>query len=125
MLVSREIGFRARHSHHGMLLEPSHEHDYKVTIVMQGEPNEEGFICDFRAVKRLFKRLVGNQLEGSDLDARFEFPTSENLAKWIWDELAAFFPLYSIEVREKPHSSCVYFGPDHDAENENCDWTRQ
>ena len=28
-----------------MLSEPKHEHDFKVVIWMEGEPNEEGFIC--------------------------------------------------------------------------------
>lgn len=117
MLVSREIGFRASHSHRGMLLEPKHSHEYVCRITMEGEPNEEGFVCDFRAVKRIFKRVVALRLEGSDLDSLLEFPTSENLAEWIWKELDDFFPLHSIELREKPHSAVVYFGPRHDAKN--------
>lgn len=112
MRVSREIGFRASHSHHGMMYEPVHPHDFTVRITMEGELNEEGFICDFRAVKRLFNRLIAQELSGINLDTRFEFATSENLAIWIWGKLDKFFPLYAIEVREKPHSSAVYFGPE-------------
>jgi 6-pyruvoyltetrahydropterin/6-carboxytetrahydropterin synthase len=97
-----------------MLSEPNHEHEFKVVITMDGALNEEGFICDFRAVKRLFKRLIGSRLEGTNLDDRFAFPTSENLAVWIWRELDRFFPLYSIEVREKPHSGAVYYGPERE-----------
>lgn len=111
MRVSREIGFKASHSHHGMMYEPVHPHEFTVRITMEGELNEEGFICDFRAVKRLFNRLVTKELSGVNLDTIFEFATSENLAAWIWKKLDPFFPLYSIEVREKPHSSAVYFGP--------------
>jgi len=110
MLVSREVVFHAYHSHHGMLIEPSHEHDYRVVITMQGARNEEDFVCDFRAVKRIFKKVVGNVLEGKNLDTLFEYPTAENLSVWIWNKLILFFPLHSIEVREKPHSSVVYFG---------------
>ena len=73
---------------------------------------EEGFVVDFRAVKRLFLWLVTAELEGKDLDGIFEYPTAENLSKWIWAKLTAFFPLYSVEVREKPHSSAIYFGKD-------------
>lgn len=115
MRVTREIAFRARHSHRGMLSEPSHEHDFTVAITMEGEPNEEGFVADFRAVKRIFNNIIVGRLEGADLDALFSYPTSENLAVWIWDRLDPFFPLYSIEVREKPHSRAVYFGgaPSH------------
>lgn len=104
-----------------MLVEPSHEHDYFVKIIMQGEPNEEGFIADFRAVKRIFKRTIVSELEGADLDSLFEYPTSENLARWIWTKLEMFFPLYAIEVREKPHSTVTYYGPKNETANENSD----
>ena len=110
MILSREIGFTARHSHKGMLYEPSHVHHYVVRVSFVGDTNEEGFVVDFRAVKRLFLRLVTAELEGKDLDTIFEYPTAENLSKWIWSRLAAFFPLHSVEVREKPHSSAIYFG---------------
>ena len=93
-----------------MLSEPKHDHDYKVRIVMEGEPNEEGFIVDFRAVKRIFKRVAGNFLEERDLDTILEYPTAENLAAWIWEKLIPFFPLHAIEVREKPHSMAFYQG---------------
>lgn len=110
MRVSREIGFHAFHSHRGMLSEPNHPHDFRVVITIEHPVNHEGFVVDFRAVKRTFQRVIGRELEGSNLDDRFDFPTSENLAIWIWDKLAAFYPLYSVEVREKPHSAAIYFG---------------
>lgn len=112
MIVSREIQFKAFHSHHGMLFEPVHPHDFTVTVGMKGEPNEEGFICDYRAVKRLFRRIIVEELEGKNLDDYFEYATSENLAAWVWEKLEPFFPLYSIEVREKPHSKAIYYGPE-------------
>jgi len=110
VILSREMGFSARHSHKGMLYEPSHVHDYVVRVSFAGEINEEGFVVDFRAVKRLFMKLVSEELEGKDLDGVFEYPTAENLSRWIWDRLKPFFPLHSVEVREKPHSAAIYFG---------------
>lgn len=115
MVVSREIEFRAFHSHHGMLSEPVHPHDFKVRVSLKGEANEEGFIADFRAVKRLFRRIIVQELEGKNLDDYFEYATSENLAVWVWKKLEPFFPLYCIEVREKAHSSAFYYGPKHEA----------
>ena len=108
MRVSREMSFVASHSHHGMLREPQHAHEFRVVVTMEGAPNEEGFICDFRAVKRTFNRLV--KLDGQDLDTLFEFPTSEVLARHIWHKLEPHFPLYSVEVKEKAHSAATYFG---------------
>ena len=59
---------------------------------MEGEPNEEGFIVDFRAVKRIFKRVAGNFLRKGISFRFFEYPTAENLAAWLWDRLIPFFP---------------------------------
>ena len=111
MRVSREITFRARHSHRGMLYEPAHEHEFRVTLTMEAAMNEENFVVDFRAVKRTFRRIVARELEGTDLDAIFPFPTAEAMAVYVWDKMEKFYPLYSIEVREKPHSTAIYFGP--------------
>ncbi len=110
MILSREMGFSARHSHKGMLYEPKHGHDYVVRVSFSGELNEEGFVVDFRAVKRLFLKLVAAELEDRDLDDLFEYPTAETISIHIWNKLAPFFPLHSVEVREKPHSRAVYFG---------------
>lgn len=110
MRVSREIVFNAVHSHHGMLREPKHGHEYHVIVTMEGRPNVEGFVCDFRAVKRLFNKLVRKEFEGKDLDTLFEFPTAEVLARDIWNKLVPLFPLHSITVKEKPHSTAVYYG---------------
>jgi len=112
VLVSREMGFHAAHSHKGMLSEPSHEHDFQVVLWMEGEVNEEGFVCDFRAVKRIFNNVVKRDLEGKNLDDLFDFPTAENIAVWVWEKMSPFVPLNSIEVKEKPHSRAVYYGPE-------------
>lgn len=110
MRVSREVSFRAFHSHRGMLFEPNHPHDFRVVITIESALNHEGFVVDFRAVKRTFGRVVARELEGTNLDDRFAFPTSENLAIWVWEKLSVYYPLYSVEVREKPHSAAIYFG---------------
>jgi 6-pyruvoyltetrahydropterin/6-carboxytetrahydropterin synthase len=42
-----------------------------------------------------------------------ENPTSENIARWIWRELADSLPgLTGIEVRETCTTGCVYRGSD-------------
>lgn len=117
MEVSREVTFRAFHSHHGMLSEPNHPHDFTVNIVLDGPVNEEGFVCDYRAVKRLFNRIVKAELDGKNLDLVFEYPTAENLSKFIWKKMDPFFPLKRIEVREKPHSKAIYCGEENAPQN--------
>ncbi|MFM8315611.1 MAG: 6-pyruvoyl trahydropterin synthase family protein [Deltaproteobacteria bacterium] len=110
MVVSREVSFLAYHSHRGMLFEPNHPHEFFVVIGIEADCNEEGFVCDYRAVKRTFNRVIKSKVQGKNLDLMFEYPTSEKLAHWIWDELKVFYPLSFIEVREKPHSKAVYRG---------------
>lgn len=96
------------------MIEPVHSHNYKVVLTFEGLPNEEGFVCDFRAVKRIFKRVVLNSESEIDLDQIMEFPTAENMAQEIWKRLSPFFDLYSVEVAEKPNSWAVYHGPEHE-----------
>lgn len=108
MIVTREMTFHASHSHHGMLVEPLHSHEFRVLIAIEAEPNEEGFVCDFRAVKRLFRRVVSKEVEGRNLDELFPYPTSEVLAAWIYQRLEPFLPIARVEVAEKPHSRAIY-----------------
>ncbi len=47
-----------------------------------------------------------NEIEG------LENPTSENLARWIWENVAPALPgLCKVVVRETCTSGCVYEGP--------------
>ncbi|MFZ8976622.1 MAG: 6-pyruvoyl trahydropterin synthase family protein, partial [Pseudohongiellaceae bacterium] len=40
-----------------------------------------------------------------------ENPTSENLARWIWDRLQPALPqLSAVEIRETCTSGCIYRG---------------
>lgn len=90
-----------------------HGHSFQVRIVIQGEPGpQSGWILDFSDLKEAFspihKRLDHNYL--NDVPG-LENPTSENLAKWIWNELKPALPLLSrVEVRETCTSGCIYRG---------------
>ena len=68
---------------------------------------------DFADLEAAFKPLYDqldhhylNEIEG------LENPTSENLARWIWERLAPALPgLCKVVVRETCTSGCVYEGP--------------
>lgn len=90
-----------------------HGHSYHVVIYLEGPIGDEsGWVMDFGELKKYFKPIYNR------LDHRFlndikglENPTSENLAKWIWDELKPdLFLLSKIEVRETCTSGCIYTG---------------
>jgi 6-pyruvoyltetrahydropterin/6-carboxytetrahydropterin synthase len=115
--LSKSFGFEAAHwlptfpeEHKCHRL---HGHSFLVEIVVEGDvPPEDGFLMDFGDIKKvttpiedaLDHRLL-NEIEG------LENPTSEMIAKWIWDRLKADLPLLSeVRVRETCTSACTYRG---------------
>ena len=90
-----------------------HGHSFKVRITLDGPVDESiGWVEDFADIKKAFdpiyKELDHNYL--NDIDG-LENPTSENLAKWIWNELIINLPsLHSVVVKETCNSGCVYKG---------------
>lgn len=90
-----------------------HGHSFRVVIHVAGEVDEHlGWVMDFAALKLAFQPLYDqldhrylNEIEG------LENPTSENLARWIWDRLIGALPgLDAVEVHETCTSGCVYKG---------------
>lgn len=90
-----------------------HGHSFHIRICVEGEVNPEtGWIVDFAEIKKAYKPLFDqldhhylNEVEG------LENPTSENLAKWIWDHLKPELSLLSkVTIKETCTSGCVYTG---------------
>ena len=70
-----------------------------------------GWVMDFAEIKAAFAPLHDqldhhylNEVEG------LGNPTSENLARWVWDRLAVALPLSAVVVRETCTSGCIYKG---------------
>jgi 6-pyruvoyltetrahydropterin/6-carboxytetrahydropterin synthase len=92
-----------------------HGHSFRAEIHVRGgvEP-ELGWVMDFADIKSAFQPFYDqldhhylNEVEG------LENPTSENLARWIWDRLVPLLPgLSRVVVRETCTSGCVYTGPE-------------
>jgi 6-pyruvoyltetrahydropterin/6-carboxytetrahydropterin synthase len=90
-----------------------HGHSYRVEIRVGGEVGEEsGWVVDFADLSGAFKPLH-DQLDHYYLNEvpGLENPTSEVLAKWIWDRLEPSLPgLTEVLVRETCTSGCSYRG---------------
>ena len=114
--IFREFTFEAAHRlphvPDGHKCARLHGHSYKVTLHVTGPvESDTGWVMDFGDLKRAFKPLL-DQLDHYYLNevAGLENPTSEVLARWIWDRLIAELPLSAVAVRETCTSGCVYRG---------------
>jgi 6-pyruvoyltetrahydropterin/6-carboxytetrahydropterin synthase len=90
-----------------------HGHSFQVSIHVSGAVDaQQGWVMDFSDIKSAFKP-VWEQLDHYYLNdiTGLENPTSENLARWIWQQLKPRLPLLSkVIIKETCTSGCVYTG---------------
>ncbi|GAA0742664.1 6-carboxytetrahydropterin synthase QueD [Dactylosporangium roseum] len=119
MEIFREFTFEAAHRlpqvPSGHKCARLHGHSYRLEVHVQGEVNPTpGWVMDFADIKAAVKPVI-DQLDHYYLNEvpGLENPTSENLARWTWNELTKAdkpLPLSAIVVRETCTSGCVYRG---------------
>ncbi len=92
-----------------------HGHSFRVEVHVSGEVGQSsGWVVDFAFIREAFRPLY-EQLDHRCLNdiPGLENPTSENIARWIWERLAPSLPgLCRIAVQETAGAGCVYDGPD-------------
>jgi len=90
-----------------------HGHSFRVEVHVQGPLDAHlGWVMDFADVKAAFEPLY-QQLDHHYLNEvpGLENPTSENLARWIWQRLRPALPqLSAIVVHETCTSGARYTG---------------
>jgi 6-pyruvoyltetrahydropterin/6-carboxytetrahydropterin synthase len=117
MEIFKEFTFEAAHrlpnlpeSHKCSRL---HGHSFKVRIHVVGPCDDHlGWVQDFADLKEAFQPLYDrldhhylNEIDG------LENPTSENLARWIWQRLRPGLEgLSQVIVQETCTSGCIYRG---------------
>ncbi len=90
-----------------------HGHSFQVSIYVEGPVGDKsGWVMDFSDIKTAFapiyKQLDHHYL--NDIEG-LENPTSENMAKWIWQKLKPELPLLSaVKIKETCTSGCIYRG---------------
>ncbi|MGW7751266.1 6-carboxytetrahydropterin synthase QueD [Streptomyces violaceusniger] len=117
MEIFREFTFEAAHRlpnvPEGHKCSRLHGHSYRVIVHVEAPVDPEtGWVMDFGDLKKAFKPLEArldhyylNDIEG------LENPTSEVLARWIWERLKPTLPVLSaLTVRETCTSGCTYRG---------------
>ena len=86
---------------------------FAVKIALEGEVGESsGWVMDFAEITQAWQPLHDvldhhylNEVEG------LENPTSENIARWIWERLKPELPgLSKIALHETCEAGCIYEG---------------
>ncbi|KAF2418118.1 6-carboxytetrahydropterin synthase QueD [Microbacterium sp. B35-30] len=115
--LAREFSFESAHYlpnvPEGHKCGRMHGHSYTVGIHVRGAVDEHtGFVQDFGDLSAAFAP-IGKQLDHcllNEIDG-LENPTSEHLARWLWERLSGELPLlHAIVVSETPRSRCTYRG---------------
>ena len=114
MLLRKEFEFDAAHNllHYHGKCEALHGHTYRLTVVLEGTPDAEGMILDFRELSRIVKERVVSRLDHAYINEVLEQPTAENIASWVWARMeeAVLRPncrLFSVEVWETRTSGVI------------------
>jgi 6-pyruvoyltetrahydropterin/6-carboxytetrahydropterin synthase len=115
-----EAGFAAAHQLHGYQgkCENLHGHNWRVQVAVTAEKlNDIDIAMDFHDLKRLTNEVI-NQLDHSCLNQVFPFteknPSSENIAKWIYDSLKKRLVDYQVKISavtvwESEYASATYY----------------
>ncbi len=115
-----ETTFSAAHQLKGYMgkCERLHGHNWKVQVhVIAEQLNEIDIAMDFHDLKRLVNEVVST-LDHTILNEIFPFteknPSSENIAKWVYDSLRKKLPdetiqLSAVTVWESDEASATYY----------------
>ena len=109
-----EAAHRLPHVPDGHKCARLHGHSFRIELHLSGPVDPHaGWVMDFADVKAAFKPIY-DRLDHHYLNdiPGLENTTSEQLAKWIWDQTKPVLPLLSaIVVHETCTSGCRYTGP--------------
>ncbi|NET73174.1 MAG: 6-pyruvoyl tetrahydropterin synthase, partial [Sphaerospermopsis sp. SIO1G2] len=94
---------------------PGQGHNYVLFISMSGELDEYGMVLNLSDVKHTIKSEATGQLDFSylnDLWPEFQktLPTTENIAKVVWERLKPHLPIVKVQLFEHPQMWAEYQG---------------
>jgi 6-pyruvoyltetrahydropterin/6-carboxytetrahydropterin synthase len=115
--LAREFGFEAAHhlprAPEGHKCRRLHGHSFRVEVVVEGEVDPAtGWFLDYGVIREAVEpiRLQLDHYCLNDI-AGLENPTSEHVARWIWERLKPALPSVArITVQETCESRCEYEG---------------
>ena len=87
-----------------------HGHTAKIIIevagdVKKGDTYQDNMVMDFHEMKTTCWDVI-KDLDHTNLNDMFDFPTSENIAMWIFEKLKGKIPIYSVKFFEGNNKYC-------------------
>jgi len=109
MIVTKIFRFEASHKLEGYNGKCAnlHGHSYKLHVSVSGDV-KDGFVMDFHELKKIVQEEVISQLDHTYLNDIIEFPTAENMLKWIWDKLEGKVNISKLLMYETEDSYVEY-----------------
>ncbi len=98
-----------------------HGHNYELFVCVKGDINPEtGFLINLKELSKIVNEQIINKIDHKNINLEVDFmqgklASTENLAKAIWDEIAASVnklgaELHSIKLYETENNFVEYFG---------------
>lgn len=132
-LVVRRLHFNAAHRLHnparsdewnretfGPCNHPNyHGHNYEVEVMVEGDIDPDtGYVVDVQRIKQLVEEHALRHLDHRNLNLdvpwfRDQLPSAENIAVWLWEQIAPRLPagaLRRIRLWETPRNYVEYEG---------------
>jgi len=105
-----EIDFSHTLKGHPKCSQP-HGHTSRIEVELEGDVKNGGtyqdnMIMDFDEMKKKCWEII-SQLDHKDLDTMFDFPTSENISSWIFENLKDKMPVSSVKFFEGNGKWCT------------------
>lgn len=113
MLIAKEFIFDSAHKllrYKGKCAN-LHGHTYKLHVVLSGAVQKNGLVMDFTDIKKIVDKNVISVLDHQFINDIIKQPSAENIAIWIWNQLAKYLPLYEIKLWESPGNFVIYQDP--------------
>ena len=86
-----------------------HGHSFHIWVLLQGGLNEIGWVEDYHLIQKTLQEKVFALLDHQLLNEVISNPTTENLARWIYEKSRGHFSsIRQVSVSETPHTECLY-----------------
>ncbi len=111
--ITKQFGFSASHQLFGLAeghpCSRLHGHNYRVELILEGEPDARGFVFDYNDLAP-FGRMIDDRLDHRHLNEVLPLqPSAENLARWLHGEaLRLGIPAAAVRVSETEKTWAEY-----------------